>query len=147
MIEPVLHHLVRFDRGHSTIDEHQSQLQLISILKIVLDHCSPAFLDSLGHFRISVSRQIHKVKSFIDEKKVDRLSPAWRRARASQPMSLGQRIQQTGFANIRSATKCDFRSLISGKFSRSCCTLDESGGADFHDWQSRGRNLPSLYRR
>jgi len=144
MIEPVFHHHVRFDRGHSAIDEHQSQLQLISTLKIVLDHCSPAFLDGLGHFRISVSRKIHKVKSFIDEKKVDRLSPAWRRARASQPMSLGQRIQQTGFANIRSATKCDFRSLISGKFSRSCCTLDESGGADFHDWQSRGRNLVPL---
>jgi hypothetical protein len=147
MIEPVFHHDVRFGWRDPAIHKHQSQLQLISILKIVLDHRSPAFLDGLGHFRISVSRQIYKVQSFIDEKKVDRLSPARRRARASQPMSLGQRIQQTGFANIRSATKCDFRSLISGKFSRSCCTLDESGGANFHDWQSRGRNLASLYRR
>jgi len=144
MIEPAFHHDVRFGWRHPAIDEHQSQLQLISIVKVVLDHRSQAFLDGFGHSRVSVSRQIHKVQSIIDEKKVDRLSPAWRRARASQPMCLSQRIQQTGFANIRSATKCDLRSLISGKFSRSCCTLDESGGADFHDWQSRGRNLVPL---
>jgi hypothetical protein len=47
-------------------------------------------------------------------------------------MDVGQRIQQTGFANVRSATKCDLRFLISGKFSRSCCTLDEPGRVDSH---------------
>ena len=52
-------------------------------------------------------------------------------------MGVRQRIQQTGFANVRSATKSDFRSLISGKVIRLCCALDESGGTDFHDWQSQ----------
>jgi hypothetical protein len=59
-------------------------------------------------------------------------------------MGIRQSVQQTGFANIRSATKSDLRSLISGKIIRSRCALDESGGTDFHDWQSRGRNLMSL---
>src|SRR5215467_14535119 len=89
-------------------------------------------LRGLGNLGISVTRKIYEIHAIIDKKKVDRLRPAWRRTRASQPMSVGQRVQQTGFANIRSATKCDFRSLISGKFSRSCCTLDESGGVDLH---------------
>ena len=57
-------------------------------------------------------------------------------------MTLGQRVQQAGFANIRSATKSDFRSLISGKIIRSCCALDESGGTDLHYSLSRGRKHP-----
>jgi len=48
-------------------------------------------------------------------------------------MGVGQSIQQTGFANVRTAAKSDFRSLISGKFNRSRCALDEYGGPDFHD--------------
>jgi len=48
-------------------------------------------------------------------------------------VGIRQSIQQAGFANVRSATKSDFRSLISGKILRSRCALDKSGGTDFHD--------------
>ena len=50
-------------------------------------------------------------------------------------MGVRQRVQQTGFAYVRSTTKSDLRSLIPGETLRSRCALDESGGADFHDWQ------------
>src|SRR5712691_12521600 len=60
-------------------------------------------------------------------------------------MNIGQRIQQAGFANVRSATKSDFRSLISGKIIRSCCALNESGGADFqHAKRKRESAQPQL---
>jgi hypothetical protein len=72
------------------------------------------------------------------------LRPTGCRARSSQSVGIRQCVQQTGFANVRSPTKSDFRSQISGKLFPSCCTLDESGGTDFHDWRSRGRNRLSL---
>ena len=144
MIEPLLHDGVRFCGRHPAIDKHDRQLQLLPVLKIAFDHRTPGFFYCFGDLRISISRQIHKIKSLVDKKEVDRLRPAWRGTRASQAMGVRQNVQQAGFANVRSATKSDLRSLISGKVIRSRCTLDESGGADFHDWQSRGRNLFSL---
>ena len=77
MIEPLLHQHVRFGWRHAAIHEHQCQFQLLSIAKIAFDHRAKVFLYRLWHLRISVARQIHKVHAFVDQKKVDRLRPAW----------------------------------------------------------------------
>jgi len=144
MIEPTFHHHVRVQRRHSAIDQNHRQPQLFPMSKIAFDHRAPVFLHGLGNFCVSITRQIHKVDSVIDQKEIDRLRPPRRRTRTRQPMNVRQSVQQGRFANVRSTTKSDFRSLISGKITRSCRTLDESGGTDFHNWQSRGRNPLSL---
>src|SRR5207248_1361270 len=107
------------------IDEHQDQLQLFSIPQITFGHSPPGFLYCLWNLGVPVAWQIHKVRPIIDQKEVDHLRPARRGTRASQTSGIRKSVQQAGFANIRSATKSDFWSLISGKIIRSYCALDE----------------------
>ena len=144
MVHPLFHHLVRIRGRHPAIHEYYSQLQLFPIQKVAFDHAAKGLLHSAWRLRVSIAGQIHKIHALIDKKEVDRLRPAGCRTRSSQSAGIRESVQQTGFANIRSPTKSDLRSQISGKLFPSRCTLDESGGTDFHFWQSRGRNRLSL---
>jgi hypothetical protein len=144
MVHPLFHHLVRVRGRHPAIHEYYSQLQLFPIQEVAFDHAAKGLLHSAWRLRVSIAGQIHKIHALVDKKEVDRLRPAGRRTRSSQSTGIRESVQQTGFANIRSPTKSDLRSQISGKLFPSRCTLDESGGTDFHDWRSRGRNRLSL---
>ena len=137
--EPVLQLVIAFHPSPPCIQHQDREPQGAASQQITFNQLFPLTRDVLGNFRETIPREIYKTQSLVELEEIDRLRTAGPRTGIRQPVSPYQRINETGFADVASSQKRNFRLLFRRKLIWLRCTYYKPCG---HPWVRGQRPQP-----
>jgi len=123
-----------------SISYHNHQSKIGPSFKVTLNHGPPRPLDLERDLGVTISREIHEVKTVIYLEKVYELGSPRRRTRFRQARRDQQAVDQAGLADIGTPHERNLGDLARRKLLRRDCAFDKPGAGYLQTWQLKDQD-------